>query len=105
MSERRKIEVELFRYGYSDETMPLAEFATLINDALASVPTEYLASAVFVVDTGWGDSSSSMKGKYVRPETDEEVAKREATSRAYDAQREMNELLTFRRLKAKFEGP
>jgi hypothetical protein len=79
--------VEVFSREQYDEPWPpegLAEFREWVDDLLEGIPEEFRDSAKIQIDstTSYGQSLATVTVSYVRPETDEEAARREHEERA-----------------------
>ena len=94
---------------YDGEWIPnnAAEVLEWLSDKVNSIPEEFRDSALFEVDarSNYEDSAyASIRISYVRPETDEEEAKREDEERRHAERRRDGELRKLAELKAKYES-
>lgn len=106
MPERRNVEVELDAFDHigGDDVfqMPLEEAIKQLQDVLEKVPAEFRSNAVLHI-WGAGDYVSIYpEVRYTRPETDADLAAREAETARYVAEAEERERREFMRLQAKF---
>lgn len=85
-----------------DDRMPLADFIAMLQGILDKVPPDLRDQCMYVAERGFYDSPDSYAIELRRPETDKEVADREATDARYEAQREAEQRLQYERLKARF---
>lgn len=112
--ERNEVTVTLWRsYDLDDDKLPRN-----VNDLIAWLskkrdlaPLEFRDAVTFNIehDRGWGDEgcSGDLSVRYVRPETDEEYAKRiadaECDRQRYARQQEAKERALLNQLKAKYD--
>jgi hypothetical protein len=109
MSERRTVTVTLFtsdRDG-DDSKVPdrLLGIPAWIAGFIEQIPEEFRESAVFEFgsDGDYDSPHEQISIWYKRPETDAEIAEREATALQYERRREAEERASYEALRRKFE--
>lgn len=111
MADRRMVRIELFDWdGWNIDRIDnfLSEFIAVLSDILNEVPPEWRGSVRICGQSDyWGDGGSvSLSAFYDRPETDAELAEREAREAAMTAERaarqRVRELEALRALQAKY---
>lgn len=100
--QHREVEETVFEV-WSDETWTAPKFMEMISSALAKIPEDRLEVAQVDLELGDYESSGRFTIKYLRAETDEEVATRVERCLAYANERKAKEREQFERLKAKYE--
>ncbi len=98
--------VEVFDLGCSGEEdykLPLVEIIANLQSALASIPEQF-RSAAFLNIRAYGEYASAYADvKFLRPETDAELADRRRWLKSLDDEREESDRRAYERLKAKYE--
>lgn len=86
---------------YDENTeIPIVELIQLLQDALESIPEEFRNTAVLCISGG--DCSVYASVKFIRPETDGELADRRRWLNGLDYEREARDRREFDRLKQKY---
>ena len=83
---------------------PITKVVEWAKEIVERVPEEYRIACVMDYDSGGYDSSASLTAVYSRPETEVERQNRERYEQANEATRTAQDLMTYNRLKKKFEG-
>lgn len=101
--------MDLFRQSHCDPEWPLTnavQFANWFAGKLGEVPEQYRASAKIEIDAYdyCGALYAQITIYYIRPESDDEMAAREAREQRLKSETEAAELRTLERLKAKYPG-
>jgi hypothetical protein len=102
MNDRETVTKRLYEFDSMDNWQPLAEFLAEIAEVTAGVPEEFRDEIVLVGERGYEDYVPRYRIEYTRPETDAEMAAREARSREYAEDAKRRELEQLARLKAKY---
>ena len=102
---RQKTMVHVLRINSDDLPNRLDEVAALFQKAWDDTPEEYRADMAFYKwgNTYYDSPYVEFEAYYLREETDEEMADREAKQRAEAASNEAKARTTYERLKRKFE--
>lgn len=87
-------------------SLTVSEFLDWIDDKLDVVPDEFMDTVRIKIEQEYGecDSYSKITASYERPETDEEINKRNEEERRRLINLDFQERQTYDRLRAKFDG-
>ena len=106
--KRQKVYVKVLQAEQYDPEFPpskLPKFCTWLDEQIAKIPEQYRDSATIDFDSvsDWGDSHKGrVEIQYIRPQTDEEVAKERERQTAEYAAREAKERQLLAALTAKY---
>jgi len=111
-TDRREVRVTVYdgeEFSHGGDWPPgnLAEAIAWLQERLDSVPPEYRDVVKVDFDSvsdGYGGHEAGIKIHYIRPETDEEMAARQARERRDAELRRQQEIQTLKTLQAKY-GP
>lgn len=95
----REISVDVFQ-EFREAQWTLADFMSMLHDAIAQIPEQYRTSAVVTLR---GEVSPSLSISFMRPETEIEVTENVNRALAYAREQQHKERRDYERLKKKFE--